>query len=98
MTRGIKLTVNDEAIDLDCFVQAFIDRTVSGMLSSLEGTGDVLSAEITINGDIVNVVVNNEQIPVNEFATKILRNTIKGMISSLKGVKEINSLHLHVRK
>jgi len=98
MTREIILTVNEETVKLDYFVQGLMDHTVTGMLSALEGTGDIITAEINVNGEIVKVIVNNKQIPVNEFASKILRNTIKGMISSLKGVNEINQLHIRVRK
>jgi hypothetical protein len=98
MTREIKLTVNDEPISLDYFVQAFIDHTTNGMLSALEGTGEIKTAEISIDGDMVNVTVNKAPVEVNAFVAKILRNTINGMISPLKGVNEVKKLHLHVKR
>ena len=98
MTREIKLTVNDEAISLDYFVQAFIDHTTNGMLSALEGTGEVKTAEIRMDGEEIEIVVNNAPVEVNAFVAKILRNTIKGMISPLKGVSSIKKLYLHVKR
>lgn len=36
MTRRISLDVNDCPIEMDYFVQGFLDHTVYGMISSLE--------------------------------------------------------------
>lgn len=94
MAREVKLMVNNQVIQLDKFVEGFVYHISRGMLASLEGTGDIQTAEIFMDGESIRVVVNNNEIPVNVFVTKILRSTITGMISPLKGVNEIGKLHL----
>ena len=37
-SRQVSLSVNDVFIELDYFVQGFIDHTISGMLAVLQGT------------------------------------------------------------
>lgn len=37
-SRQVSLSVNDVFIELDYFVQGFIDYTISGMLAVLQGT------------------------------------------------------------
>ena len=36
MTRQVSLLVNDQPVELDYFVQGFIDHTIGGMLVSLK--------------------------------------------------------------
>jgi DNA gyrase/topoisomerase IV subunit B len=96
MTRELKLTVNGESIPLDYFVEAFIDHTTRGMLESLEGTGDVITAKINIDDGTIKVTANGSEIPVNPFVTKILNSTIRGMVSVLKGVGKIDKLQLTI--
>ena len=49
MTRQVSLSVNDAPIELDYFVQGFIDHTIDGILSSLEGIGETGSVNISID-------------------------------------------------
>ena len=98
MTRAISLSVNDVPIDLDDFVQEFIDRTVSGMLSALEGVGEIKILEISIEGEKVSVNLNDAVVPINPFVNKIVKITIVGMVSSLKGVGEINRMNISIRR
>lgn len=98
MTRQVGLLVNEQSIELDYFVQAFIDHTVAGMLKSLEGTGAIKSADIALEGDKTTVILNNALIPTNPFVSKIIRNTVLGMVSSLKGVAKIDRVNLKIRR
>jgi hypothetical protein len=98
MTRQITLAVNEMPIPLDYFVESFIDHTISGMLSSLKGTGQIQSVDLSIKGEDVNLVLNNAPVPINPFVSEIIRNTVVGMTSSLKGVSEINKLEISIRR
>ena len=98
MTRQVSLSVNDIPIELDYFVQGFIDHTMGGILLALEGTGEIGSLDVVIEGDKVRLDLNNAEVPVNPFVTKIIRNTVTGMVSSLKGVSEINKVNISIRR
>ena len=98
MSRQVSLSVNDQPIELDYFVQSFIDHTVGGMLASLEGTGEIDKANISIEGDKVVIQLNNAPVPVNPFVQKVTRNTIAGMVSTLKGVSKINKVNIFIQR
>ena len=97
-TRQVSLSVNDVPIEIDYFVQEFIDHTVGGILAALEGTGEIKRLELSIEGAKVTINLNNALVPINPFVNKIIRNTIAGMVSSLKGVSEINRLNISIRR
>ena len=98
MTSKITLLVNDVPIGLSYFVQGFIEHTVGGMIASLEGTGEMETLDISVEGDAVKINLNNASVPANQFVSKVFKNTIVGIVSSLKGVSEINKIHLSVKK
>ena len=98
MTRQISLVVNDVPIELDYFVQGFIDHTISGMVEALEGTGEIKNLELSVEGGKVIINLNGGAVPINPFVAKIIRNTIVGMVSSLKGVSEINRLNISIKR
>ena len=98
MTRQVIILVNDQPIELDYFVQGFVDHTIAGMLESLESTGKIKSADISIEGDGITIKVNEAVVPANPFVSKIVRNTIVGMISSLKGVSGVNRANINIRR
>jgi hypothetical protein len=98
MTRIITLSVNDLPVEIDYFVQGFIDHTASGMISSLEGTGTIKTLNISIEKESVSIILNNAIVPVNPFVSKLVRGTIVGLASSLKGVSEINKVNLNIRR
>ena len=50
MTRQISLSVNDVPLELGYFVAGFIDHTVSGLVSALEGTGEIEILDLSIAG------------------------------------------------
>ena len=98
MTRQVNLSVNDQPIELDYFVQSFIDHIISGMLASLEGIGEIKNAEVSIEEDKAAINLNNAVVPTNPFVQKIVKNTIWGMVSSLKGVGEINTVKIFIKR
>jgi len=98
MTRELSLLVNDAPIALDYFVQGFIDHTLGGILAALEGTGEIKTLDVAIEGDEVTINLNNTVVPINPFVNKIIRNTIVGMVSSLKGVSQINKMNISLRR
>ena len=98
MTRQVSLLVNDVPIPLDYFVEAFIDHTTGGMIAALEGTGEIKTLELTIDGENVAINLNNTAVPVKPFVIKIIQNTVLGMVSSLKGVGEIDRVKLNITR
>ncbi len=97
-SRQISLSVNDVPIELDYFVEGFIDHVLSGILATLEGTGEIGELDVSIEGDKVTINLNNAVVPINPFVNLIIRNTIVGMVSSLKGVSEINRMNISIRR
>ncbi len=98
MSRHITLSVNNEPIELDYFVQGFIDHTSEGIIGALEGTGKIDTLNISIEANKVHITLNNADIPVNTFASKIINNTISGMVSSLRDVNGINQLEINIER
>ena len=98
MTRQVSLLVNDQSIELDYFVQGFIDHTIGGILAGLKSTGKIKSADLFIEGDRVTINLNEDKIPTNPFVSEIVRNTIVGMVSSLKGVGKVDRVNITIKR
>ncbi|MFY9814317.1 MAG: hypothetical protein WBQ62_04730 [Dehalococcoidales bacterium] len=98
MTVKLNLIVNDTAIHTDYFVGGFIDHVVTGIIESLEGTGQIKDLELSIEKNKTAINLNGTLVPINAFTTKIIQNTIIGMISTLKEVKEIRKLSIFLHK
>ncbi|MBI2979221.1 MAG: hypothetical protein HYY41_00055 [Chloroflexi bacterium] len=96
MTRRVKLLVNDVPIDLDYFVQGFIDHTVAGMIAGLEDTGEIEVLNLSIDGDKVRINLNNAPLRANAFVSKIIKNTVAGLLSTLKGVDKIAKINISI--
>ncbi len=96
MTRGVSLSVNGVPIELDYFVQGFIEHTVAGMLEALEGTTEIETLDILLGDDAVSINLNGAELPLKTFVNKFIKNTLVGMVSSLKGVGEIDKMHLSI--
>jgi len=71
---------------------------MGGILLALEGTGEIKSLGVVIEGDKVILDLNNAEVPVNLFVTKIITNTVTGMVSSLKGMSEISKMNISIRR
>jgi hypothetical protein len=95
-TSQVSLTVNDAAIELDDFVQRFIDNVVGGMLATLKGIGAINSVDINITEDKITIDLNNKEVPLNPFVREITRNVVTGMVSSLKGVEKANRINISI--
>lgn len=98
MTKHISLIVNDSPIEMDYFVQGFVDHTVYGMVSSLEGIKEIRDIEIEINGSDTKISINGNPVPLNDFVSTIVSNTMRGMVSSLKGVEKTESLTITIER
>jgi hypothetical protein len=98
MTRRIALSVNDKPIELDYFVQSFIDHTTGGMVEALEGTGNIKTLDISIEAGEARLTLNGAIVPMNAFVSKIVMNTVLGMISSLKGVGDTSRLNISIER
>ncbi len=98
MTRHITLSVNNRPIELDYFVQGFIDHTTGGMVEALEGTGKIKTLHILIEANEVVITLNNAFVPINAFVSDIIKNTIFSMVSSLKGVDKVNQLEIDIKR
>ena len=98
MTREVSLSVGGQPITLDYFVQGFIDHTVGGMVSSLEGVGTIQRVEFSIEGDDITVNLNGAHLPTKPFVNKLIGDTVRGMVSPLKGVGETNSIKIVVQR
>jgi hypothetical protein len=98
MTRQISLSVNDNPVEMDYFVQSFIDHTAYGMVSSLEGVDGINEIEIKISGHDAAIMINNSPIPLNAFVSSIISNTVRGMVSSLKGVKKAEKIRIGIQR
>jgi hypothetical protein len=98
MTKRISLSVNDAPIEMDYFVQRFVDHTIAGILSSLEGVGDMSDIGVKINGKDVSVSVNADKVPLNDFVAAIVGSTVRGMVSSLKGVESTEKIQIGIQR
>lgn len=97
-SRAVSLSVNGGPIEVDYFVQGFLDHVTSGMMEMLEGAGPIKTLDLSLDGDKLKVIHNGKTIPTNPFVTRIITNTVRGMASSLKGVSEIKQLNLTIKK
>jgi hypothetical protein len=98
ITRQISLSANDKPIEMDYFVQGFIDHTVYGMVTSLEGVTDISVLELHINGDKAGISVNENFLPLNDFVIKIMCSTVRGMVSCLKGVENTEKIRIMIQR
>ncbi len=99
VSRGqVSLCVNNSPIQLEGFAQSFVEQVVTGMVTSLKGTGKIKSSKLSIKGEVVEINLNGTLVPLNPFATKFMRNTVIGMVSSLKGVDQIDKLEISITK
>ena len=97
-SKKVSLSINGSPVEIDYFVQGFIDHTIGGMLAGLKSTGDIKNLDIAIDGDKVKINLNDNNIPLNPFPSNIVRSTILGMVSSLKGVKEITKVNISIKR
>ncbi len=101
MTKEVTLLVNDQPVELDYFIQSYIDHTTRGILAALEGTGQfdsITDAQVSVQGKEVAITVSAKTIPANSFVSNLVRSTIVGMVSSLKRVATVDTLTIRIEK
>ena len=98
MTRQVSLLVNDQSVEIDYFVQRFVDHTIGGILAGLEGTEEMKGMDASIEGEKVVIKLNNALVPTNPFVSDLIRNTIMGMVSSLKGVGSVDKVNITITR
>jgi len=99
MTRRVSLSVNDMPIDLDYFVENYLDHVVGGIISSLNDTGEIKTLELTIDNEgQLTINLNGADVPLKYFPVEIIKSTIEGMVAPLKGVDSaVNKLELNIK-
>jgi hypothetical protein len=98
MTRKITLLVNNTPVEIDYFVQNFLDHTVVGMVSSLEGVKEIRDLEVSIVGAQTKISLNGSSLPTNEFVNDLFRKTLLGLLSALKDIPEVSQLALGIQR
>jgi hypothetical protein len=68
MTRQISLYVNNFPVNLDYFVENYIDHVAGGIVASLKDTGEIESLELNIDNEgQVTMNLNNADVPLKYF-------------------------------
>lgn len=93
-SKKVELSVNYVPVDIEDFVQQFIEEVITGILGALKGYREAQDTRLSIDGDTVDITVDNDVIQVNPFVSAFVRNTVIGMISSLKDVEQIKRLEI----
>jgi hypothetical protein len=97
MTRQVTLSVNDVPINLDYFVQGYLDHVVGGILSSLKDTGEIESLELSLDNEgQVTINLNGVLVPIKYFPNEIIKSTLLGMVATLKGVGRVDRLEITI--
>ncbi|MFC1970389.1 hypothetical protein ACFLV0_00380 [Chloroflexota bacterium] len=99
MTKQITLSVNNVPINLDYFVQEYIDHVVGGIVASLNDTREIENLELFIDNEgQVTINLNNADVSLKYFPNEIIKSTIMGMVTKLKGVSEADRLELTISR
>jgi hypothetical protein len=93
-SKKVKLFVNHVPVDIEDFVQQFIEAVIKGILGALKGYREAQDIRLSIDGDTVDITVDSDVIQVNPFVSAFVRNTVIGMVSSLKDVGQIERLEI----
>jgi hypothetical protein len=99
MAKKVKLTVNNNPIELDFFVHEYIEKVVGGIVASLNDTGEIENLELTIdNSGQVSIHLNEADVPLKEFPVQIIKSTIDGILVPLRGVEgSINTVEIVIK-
>ncbi len=97
-TKKVCLHVNDTPVEIDYFVEGFIDHVMSGIIAALSGTGEIKDLELCVQGTDVTISLNGADIPLNAFAGVIIKSTVLGMVSPLKGVRDVRAVRISLSR
>lgn len=90
MTKSVSLSVNNLPINLDYFVEGYIDHVIGGIMASLKDTSEIKTLELNVaNGGQVTINLNGADVPLTYFPMEIIRSTLEGMVATLKGVDRV---------
>jgi hypothetical protein len=95
-SKKIELSVNYIPINIESFVQQFIEAVITGILSALKDYKEANDIKLSIDGDTVDIITDNNKVQINPFVNTVIRNTVIGMISSLKNVGQTDKLEIHI--
>jgi hypothetical protein len=100
VTRRVSLAVNNIPINLDYFVERYIDHVVGGVIASLQDTGEIESLELTVDNDgQVSIMLNNADVSLKYFPMEIIKGTLEGMVATLKGVdRVVNPIEIKITR
>ncbi len=99
MARKVNLTVNNNPIEFNPFVESYVYHIANGIVASLKGTGAIKKLELDIENGDVKINLNGKDIPTNVFVADIVTNTLAGMVSNLKGVEgKMKTLKLRIEQ
>jgi hypothetical protein len=100
VTRRVSLAVNNIPINLDYFVESYIDHVVGGIIASLQDTGEIESLELTVDNDgQVSIMLNNADVSLKYFPMEIIKGTLEGMVATLKGVdRVVNPIEIKITR
>lgn len=93
-SKKVELSVNYAPVDIEDFVQQFIEAVITGILGALKGYREAQDIRFSIDGDTVDITIDNDVIQVNPFVSIFVKNTVIGMVSSLKDVEQIEMLEI----
>ena len=94
----VKLTVNNNPIELSGFPKEFLLKTTIGAVSSLKKVGDIKNLEMSLSAGKVTIAVNGEKIPLSPFPNNIIVSTMGGLLATLKGVeKKVESFKIEIK-
>ena len=97
MSRQVSLSVNNEPIQLEFFVENLVDHVVGGIIAALEGVGEPRTVELAITQGTVDLKVNEAAVPANPFVSRVITSTLYGLVSCLKGVGQIEDLRIDIK-
>jgi len=98
MAINLTLSVNDTSIKTNRFIAEYIAHTISGMLESLKGTGEIKHLMIIIDENKLAIELNGTKVPTNKFTGKLIISTISGMLANLKGVNNMKKVNITLTK
>ena len=93
-SNKVELSVNYVPVNIEDFVQQFIESVITGILGALKGYREAQEIRLSIDGDVVDIKLDSDVIQLNPFVSTFVRNTVIGMVSSLKDVEQIERLEI----
>lgn len=91
-----RLSVNDNDIDMNEYVEGLVAHITVGIVKSHKGVDNIKTIDINIKKGEVYMMVNDEDIPLTPFPNDIVAGILTGLVSMLKGVDTVDRLKIRV--